>query len=189
MLKQKGERTSDGWRYPSDRGVPLKTAKKTQQSNSVVNQTLNIYQMCENSQLDRSQPTPARVSKGKKMAIAFSAQSENLISSFHFPLLPSPASIQAGLQAVLGFQKGNNQLARQTEWVAGERRVLQEQGHLSARLISSVLRAHAWKVLLGKKKKKSQHRVLGGETGVIRGDCNHHCNSALPHLAVQNASN
>lgn len=89
MLKYKGERTSEGWYYLSGRAIALDRVKKNNRSDSVVSQTLNIYQMCENMKLDRSQPTPSRVSEGKKnMTVAFCAWSQNLISSFHFPLLP-----------------------------------------------------------------------------------------------------
>lgn len=82
-----------------------------------MNQTLNIYQTCESSQLDRSQPTPAWVSKEKNMTIAFSAWSQNFISSFRLPSLPHQHRSEQVCRQHLAFRR-ENQLAIQMEWVA-----------------------------------------------------------------------
>lgn len=42
-------------------------SKKNNGNDSVVSQTLNIYQICENLKLDRSQPTPIRVLEKKNI--------------------------------------------------------------------------------------------------------------------------
>lgn len=111
------------------------------------------------------------------MTIAFSAWSQNLISSFRFPWLPQRHGSERACRQRLAFRR-ENQSARQAERVAawGGTGAPATETSLSEAFQLSLKGLHLEITLRGKK--KTQGCLLTGETRVIRGDYSHYCNIA-----------